>query len=293
MRGGRAAPSWSTTRASPPTTSAWRTSPQLVEELESALAARGTDEWVAALVEGGVPCGPIHDYAEVFADPHTQAREMEVTLEHPVEGTIRALGIPVKLSDTPGAIRRPAPLLGQHTEEILREAGFARRRDRGADVSEVARGAPRPGDVGDVQPPRGAQRDDLRDVRVAVRGVRDASTPTTTSACMVLRGAGEKAFVAGTDIRQFADFDESGEDALAYEATIDRIVGRLETVGKPTVALVDGFAMGCGLALSADLRPARLHARPRSSASRSRAPSATACRWRTTRAWRRCSARRG
>jgi len=73
---------------------------------------------------------------------------------------------------------------------------------------------------------------------------------------MVLRGAGEKAFVAGTDIRQFADFDETGEDALAYEATIDRIVGRLETVRKPTVALVDGFAMGSGLALSAacDLR---------------------------------------
>ncbi len=73
---------------------------------------------------------------------------------------------------------------------------------------------------------------------------------------LVLRGAGQKAFVAGTDIRQFADFDESGADALAYEATIDRIVGRLETVGKPTVALVDGFAMGSGLALSAacDLR---------------------------------------
>jgi enoyl-CoA hydratase len=73
---------------------------------------------------------------------------------------------------------------------------------------------------------------------------------------LVLRGAGDKAFVAGTDIRQFADFDESGADALAYEATIDRIVGRLETVGKPTIALVDGFAMGSGLALSAacDLR---------------------------------------
>jgi enoyl-CoA hydratase len=73
---------------------------------------------------------------------------------------------------------------------------------------------------------------------------------------LVLRGAGGKAFVAGTDIRQFADFDESGADALAYEATIDRIVGRLETVRKPTVALVDGFAMGSGLALSAacDLR---------------------------------------
>ena len=73
---------------------------------------------------------------------------------------------------------------------------------------------------------------------------------------MVLRGAGEKAFVAGTDIRQFAGFGESGEDGLEYEATIDRIVGRLEAVGKPTVALVDGFAMGSGLALSAacDLR---------------------------------------
>jgi enoyl-CoA hydratase/carnithine racemase len=73
---------------------------------------------------------------------------------------------------------------------------------------------------------------------------------------LVLRGAGAKAFVAGTDIRQFADFDETGADALAYEATIDRIVGRLETVAKPTVALVDGFAMGSGLALSAtcDLR---------------------------------------
>jgi enoyl-CoA hydratase/carnithine racemase len=73
---------------------------------------------------------------------------------------------------------------------------------------------------------------------------------------LVLRGAGERAFVAGTDISQFADFDESGADGLAYEATIDRIVGRLETVSKPTVALVDGFAMGSGLALSAacDLR---------------------------------------
>ena len=49
---------------------------------------------------------------------------MEVSVDHPVEGTISALGIPVKLSDTPGSVRRPAPLLGQHTEEILREAGF-------------------------------------------------------------------------------------------------------------------------------------------------------------------------
>jgi enoyl-CoA hydratase/carnithine racemase len=72
---------------------------------------------------------------------------------------------------------------------------------------------------------------------------------------LVLRGAGERAFVAGTDIRQFLEFS-SPEDGLEYERTIDRIVGRLERVRKPTIALVDGFAMGSGLALSAacDLR---------------------------------------
>jgi enoyl-CoA hydratase/carnithine racemase len=72
---------------------------------------------------------------------------------------------------------------------------------------------------------------------------------------VVLRGAGEQAFVAGTEIRQFLDFS-SPEDGLEYERTIDRIVGRLEQVRKPTIALVDGFAMGSGLALSAacDLR---------------------------------------
>jgi crotonobetainyl-CoA:carnitine CoA-transferase CaiB-like acyl-CoA transferase len=98
---------------------------ELVAELESALAARDTDEWVAVLVDAGVPCGPIHDYRQVFEDPHTQAREMSVELDHPVEGAVRALGIPVKLSDTPGSIRRPAPLLGEHTAEVLREAGFS------------------------------------------------------------------------------------------------------------------------------------------------------------------------
>jgi crotonobetainyl-CoA:carnitine CoA-transferase CaiB-like acyl-CoA transferase len=98
---------------------------ELVAELESALAARSTDEWVSVLIDAGVPCGPIHDYRQVFEDAHTQAREMEVRLQHPVEGEIRALGIPAKLSDTPGEIRRPAPLLGEHTAEVLREAGFS------------------------------------------------------------------------------------------------------------------------------------------------------------------------
>ena len=94
--------------------------PELVASLESALAARSTDEWVSILIETGVPCGPIHDYRQVFDDPHTQAREMEVE----VDG-VRMLGIPVKLSETPGAVRRVAPELGEHTAEVLREAGFS------------------------------------------------------------------------------------------------------------------------------------------------------------------------
>jgi enoyl-CoA hydratase len=72
---------------------------------------------------------------------------------------------------------------------------------------------------------------------------------------VVLRGAGDRAFVAGTDIAQFLDFS-SGEDGVRYEAEIDRVVGRLEAVAKPTIALVDGVAMGSGLVLAAvcDLR---------------------------------------
>jgi enoyl-CoA hydratase/carnithine racemase len=67
---------------------------------------------------------------------------------------------------------------------------------------------------------------------------------------VVLRGAGGRAFVAGTDIRQFADF-KSAQDGLAYETRIDEVLDRLEAVRKPTVALIDGFAMGSGLAIAA------------------------------------------
>jgi len=79
---------------------------------------------LAALDAAGVPCGPINSIADVAADPHALAREMVVELEHPRAGRTRALGLPVKLSRTPGKVSRPAPLLGQHTREVLEEFGF-------------------------------------------------------------------------------------------------------------------------------------------------------------------------
>jgi len=74
-------------------------------------------------------------------------------------------------------------------------------------------------------------------------------------AALVLRGAGGRAFVSGTDIAQFSAL-ETGEDGVAYEATVDRVVDRLERVAKPTIALLDGFAVGAGLVLAVvcDLR---------------------------------------
>lgn len=97
----------------------------LVDELESTMTHKTTDEWAAALQQAGVPCGPIRNYAEVFEDPHTQAREMMVEMDHPSEGTVRGLGIPVKMSGTPGSVRHAAPLLGQHTEEVLSRHGYS------------------------------------------------------------------------------------------------------------------------------------------------------------------------
>ena len=97
---------------------------QLVNEVEEALSLRTTDAWVDILLEAGVPAGPLRDYAEVFADEHTAAREMVEEVEHPVEGVIPTLGFPVKFSETPMRIRRPPPLLGQHTDEVMREIGW-------------------------------------------------------------------------------------------------------------------------------------------------------------------------
>jgi crotonobetainyl-CoA:carnitine CoA-transferase CaiB-like acyl-CoA transferase len=77
--------------------------------------------WIEQLEAAGVPCGPINDLADVFADPQVLARELKVTLQHPTAGQVSVVGSALKLSATPVEVRRPPPLLGEHTDEVLSE----------------------------------------------------------------------------------------------------------------------------------------------------------------------------
>jgi len=97
---------------------------ELVEILSARTRQRSTQHLVAALDAAGIPAGPVNRIGDMLADPHVRARDMVIETVHPVAGPTRALGVPIKLSRTPGTVRRPAPLLGQHTREVLREAGY-------------------------------------------------------------------------------------------------------------------------------------------------------------------------
>lgn len=96
----------------------------LADRIESVMATEPRDYWLARLQTHGVPCGPINNYADVMEDPHILARDLVVDTDHPTLGRIKTLGTPVKLSDTPLTPGRPAPMLGQHTDEVLREIGL-------------------------------------------------------------------------------------------------------------------------------------------------------------------------
>lgn len=94
----------------------------LVEEVTS---ARPRHDWLTLFEANDVPCGPINNYEEALNDAHVRARGMVVETEHPVLGRIRTLGSPLKMSATPPLAGRRAPLLGEHTNAVLREAGYS------------------------------------------------------------------------------------------------------------------------------------------------------------------------
>ena len=106
----------------------YATNPKRIENRETLLPkirdifrTRSTDEWISALEEAGVPCGPINTLSRVFADPHTKARGMAIEMAHKQAGSVNLVGAPAKLSETPVAYRRPPPVCGEHTAEVLRD----------------------------------------------------------------------------------------------------------------------------------------------------------------------------
>ena len=98
---------------------------KLAAAIETVTREQPRQHWLDLFDANGIPCGPINDYAQVFADPQVVARGMAVEVEHPTLGRIRTLGSPIKMSETPPLVGRRAPLLGEHTAEVLREEGFS------------------------------------------------------------------------------------------------------------------------------------------------------------------------
>ena len=97
---------------------------ELATLLEETFSAHDTAHWLQLLDDAGVVAGPIYNMEQVYQDPQVLAREMLVDTHDPVLGTIHNIGVPVKLSATPGSIRRRAPALGEHSAEVLLERGF-------------------------------------------------------------------------------------------------------------------------------------------------------------------------
>lgn len=96
----------------------------LERDIEEVLTKKPKAYWLKACEEAGVPAGPINNFAEALEDPHYQARDMIQEVDHPKIGKMKMIGIPTKFSETPGQIKTPAPLFGQHTKEVLEELGY-------------------------------------------------------------------------------------------------------------------------------------------------------------------------
>ena len=116
----------------------WRSDPRFVDNsarmthketlaalVNGVVATRTKAEWIATFDAAGVPVGPVHSIGEALTHPQTLAQGMVVDLVHPQAGSVKALGCPVHFSATPTAITRPAPLLGEHTREVLREYDYS------------------------------------------------------------------------------------------------------------------------------------------------------------------------
>ena len=117
-------PEWRTDARFATNTARKENLPALVELMSAVLATRTRAEWLAAFDAAGVPAGPVHSIGEALEHPQTLARQMVVETNHPQAGPVKSIGCPIRFSATPASINRPAPLLGEHSREVLREHGY-------------------------------------------------------------------------------------------------------------------------------------------------------------------------
>lgn len=94
---------------------------ELIRILQEVFLTRSYEDWEALLVEAGIPMGAINSVDQLMDHPQVVARDSMVQVEHPRAGSVRMVGVPVRLSKTPGGIRRPSPSLGEHSEQVLKE----------------------------------------------------------------------------------------------------------------------------------------------------------------------------
>lgn len=97
----------------------------MIDELESAFSKQSAQHWIDALLEAGIPAGPILDYPAAYASDHGRHRQMKIEIDHPIEGKVPNIGFAVKMQGTPQQVRRHPPLLGEHTDEVLTQLGYS------------------------------------------------------------------------------------------------------------------------------------------------------------------------
>jgi crotonobetainyl-CoA:carnitine CoA-transferase CaiB-like acyl-CoA transferase len=120
-------PEWLTDPRFNPLAARLKNVDELEREIEAVLTTQPTAHWVEKLDAAGVPGGPVYTYDQILGDPHIKARNMVVEMDHPKIGRMKSLGIPVKSTGELLKIRAPAPWLGQHTDDVLKGAGYAER----------------------------------------------------------------------------------------------------------------------------------------------------------------------
>jgi formyl-CoA transferase len=118
-------PEWAADPAFANATLRVRNRADLIDRIETITTREPRAHWLAQFDAAKLPCGPINDYAQTFDDPQVRARGMVVDVEHPVLGPLRTLGSPIKMSATPPVADRRAPMLGEHTREVLEEIGYS------------------------------------------------------------------------------------------------------------------------------------------------------------------------